>query len=266
MTASAVLLGFDTRSLYLGPAFGLSAHRNAVAVLCVGVAGAFGVARDPRHPKSALIACRSALIPASTLHRLEITAEPMAFLYLDPQSADVEAVRSAMRHDHGRFFAGLRQETATLKTLRRIARREVEPAAARAELATVLGLPSPVRKDPRIADAVRQMRDTPDAPHALADLAKAAGLSPSRFLHLFKETTGVPLRRYRIWNRMGAAVHRVARGATLTEAAHAAGFASSAHFSAAFRGMFGMAPSQLAKAGLGFTNAASPTKPGPASS
>jgi AraC-like DNA-binding protein len=34
---------------------------------------------------------------------------------------------------------------------------------------------------------------------------------------------------------------------SLTEAAHAAGFASSAHFSAAFREMFGMMPSELLK-------------------
>ena len=34
----------------------------------------------------------------------------------------------------------------------------------------------------------------------------------------------------------------------MTEAAHAAGFASSAHFSSAFREMFGMMPSELLKA------------------
>jgi AraC-like DNA-binding protein len=34
---------------------------------------------------------------------------------------------------------------------------------------------------------------------------------------------------------------------SLTEAAHAAGFASSAHFSAAFREMFGMMSSELLK-------------------
>jgi AraC-like DNA-binding protein len=58
----------------------------------------------------------------------------------------------------------------------------------------------------------------------------------------------VPLRRYRIWNRMGAAVRACGEGSSLTEAAHAAGFASSAHFSSAFRDMFGMMPSDLLKA------------------
>jgi AraC-like DNA-binding protein len=47
---------------------------------------------------------------------------------------------------------------------------------------------------------------------------------------------------------MGAAVRASGEGASLTEAAHAAGFASSAHFSSAFRDMFGMMPSDLARA------------------
>ena len=82
----------------------------------------------------------------------------------------------------------------------------------------------------------------------MAELGECAGLSASRFLHLFKAETGVPLRRYRIWNRMGAAVRACGEGLSLTEAAHAAGFASSAHFSSAFREMFGMMPSDLLKA------------------
>jgi AraC-like DNA-binding protein len=260
MKDSAVLLGFGARSLYIGPAFGLSAHRNAVAVLCAGLAGQFGVARDPRDPRSRVVACRTALIPPSTLHRLEIADGPIAFLYLDPQSEDVAAVRAAMRHDYGSFLVGLRREAAALAVFRRIARREIEPGIARADLVTVLGLPAQARKDPRITAAVQRMHAAPDEPHALAELAANAALSPSRFLHLFKDTTGVPLRRYRIWSRMGAATRSIASGATLTEAAHAAGFASSAHFSAAFRAMFGMTPSRLteARSSIKSTSSAAP--------
>src|SRR3954468_12986250 len=91
------------------------------------------------------------------------------------------------------------------------------------------------------------MRDEPQRRHGLPSLAGHAGLSPSRFLHLFKAETGVPLRRYRIWNRMGAAIRATGQGLSLAEAPHAAGFAGSAHFSAAFRDMFGLMPSALLK-------------------
>ena len=52
----------------------------------------------------------------------------------------------------------------------------------------------------------------------------------------------MPFRRYKMWVRMGAAVRSMTAGRSLTEAALAAGFASSSHFSAAFREMFGLSP------------------------
>jgi len=82
-------------------------------------------------------------------------------------------------------------------------------------------------------------------------LGPAFDLAAHRTLqHLFKTCTGLPLRRFRIWNRMGVAIAAVSAGASLTVAAHRAGFSSSAHFSTAFRAMFGLCPSDLVAAGL----------------
>ena len=80
---------------------------------------------------------------------------------------------------------------------------------------------------------------------SLATLARHAKLSPSRFTALFKQATGVPVRRYKLWVAMGAAVRSMQRGASLTEASMEAGFSSPAHFSSAYRQMFGMEPSRL---------------------
>jgi AraC-like DNA-binding protein len=78
-----------------------------------------------------------------------------------------------------------------------------------------------------------------------ATLAARAGLSVSRFQQLFKATTGVTVRRFRLWARMRRAMAMAVAGATITHAALDAGFASPAHFPAAFREMFGMAPTRL---------------------
>jgi AraC-like DNA-binding protein len=51
---------------------------------------------------------------------------------------------------------------------------------------------------------------------------------------------------------MACVARDLAEGRTLTEAAHAAGFASSAHLSTAFSTMFGLAPSALLKAEVAF--------------
>ena len=142
------------------------------------------------------------------------------------------------------------EEAAVIEIMTGLAESRISGAAmARASLGELLGVGTrgkPTRASPQ---ALRHMRDEPRPAHRLTTLAARAGLSPSRFLHLFKAETGVPLRRYRIWNRMGAPRFApCGEGASLTEAAHAAGFASSAHFSSAFRDMFGMMPSELAKA------------------
>ena len=49
---------------------------------------------------------------------------------------------------------------------------------------------------------------------------------------------------------MARVMRVINNGGSLTEAAHAAGFSSSAHFSASFRAMFGLSPSALLDAGV----------------
>lgn len=76
-------------------------------------------------------------------------------------------------------------------------------------------------------------------------LAEALGLSVSRLMHLFKGEVGVPIRRYRIWERVRVLTQHVAEGDSLTMAGLAAGFSDSAHLSHSFQGMFGIPTSQI---------------------
>ena len=242
---SARLLNWGTRVLYIGPAFGLTPHRNATGVLAVALDGTMGVADDPKARAPSYRVARSVLILPNSLHHLRIEGGRMAFLYVDPLGRDLAALRARMRDEGPRVAFDLADEGAAIGLLADIAARRLAAEQARDAVARLLGVGASAKADARIAAALARMRDDPCASHALADLARHAKLSPSRFLHLFKEVTGVPLRRYRIWNRIGAAAAAIAQGASLTEAAHAAGFASSAHFSSAFRDMFGMMPSDL---------------------
>jgi AraC-like DNA-binding protein len=250
MLASMVSLFFwGARALYLGPAFGLSPHRNAVPVLCAGVHAAFEVARDPRRPRAGYAPHRTVLIPANTLHHLRAGAGLMAFLYVDAQSEDFRRLRASAAGDDARHAHGMAGETAYLTALQRLAAGRPWREASD-EIVHALDLVVAPGRDKRVTTALRCLAEAPAERHALASVAAGTGLSPSRFLHLFKATTGVPFRRYRLWTRMGAAVRALAGGARLTDAALDAGFSSSAHFSAAFREMFGLAPSRLARAGL----------------
>jgi AraC-like DNA-binding protein len=103
--------------------------------------------------------------------------------------------------------------------------------------------------DPVILQTCEHIRQHLDRPITLAALAKSIHRSPSRLAHRFREATGVPVRRFILWRRLRAAAEAAIRGSSLTEAAHAAGFADSAHLSRTFRSTFGIVPSILFKRG-----------------
>ncbi|MFP4115145.1 MAG: helix-turn-helix domain-containing protein [Spirochaetota bacterium] len=101
------------------------------------------------------------------------------------------------------------------------------------------------RYDRRILLALQEMRDHIDGFLPASQVADRVALSESRFLHLFRDQTGITYRRMQLWMRLARAFGAFGSGASLTELAHSFGFADSAHFSRAFRQAFGMPPSVL---------------------
>jgi AraC family transcriptional regulator len=99
--------------------------------------------------------------------------------------------------------------------------------------------------DERILRAVRYVNDHLAAPISLAEVAAVAHLSPSRFRHLFAAQTGMALRPYILWRRFVSVWEQRMNGASLSAAAHAAGFADSAHLARTSRRMIGIPPSLL---------------------
>jgi AraC-like DNA-binding protein len=93
--------------------------------------------------------------------------------------------------------------------------------------------------DPRLARVVERLSARHDDLIPVAELAGSAGLSASRFQHLFTREVGVPFRRYRAWHRMRVAIREIVSGSNFTRAAHAAGFFDQAHFAHDFRRTFG---------------------------
>jgi AraC-like DNA-binding protein len=86
-----------------------------------------------------------------------------------------------------------------------------------------------------------------DGPLCLEDASHGIYLSQSRLRHLFVEQTGLAFRTYLLWLRLVRAVQVYSDGGNLTEAAHAAGFSDSAHFSRIFRRTFGLPATTLTR-------------------
>lgn len=99
--------------------------------------------------------------------------------------------------------------------------------------------------DPRVLAVMAQLHQVPQQTDALTAVAAAHGLSPSRLMHLFAEHLNTPFRRYRTWCRLQAALREASSGVSLTQAALAAGFSDSQHFSREFRRAFGVTASEV---------------------
>jgi AraC-like DNA-binding protein len=86
---------------------------------------------------------------------------------------------------------------------------------------------------------------------SLPKIADEVGLSPSRLMHVFTQSTGVPIRPYVRWLRVQRAAGELARGSSITAAAHQAGFSDAAHLTRTFRQMLGATPSEIVRQSAG---------------
>ena len=221
------------RAAYLGPSFTLGRHRNAVAVLAVGLEAPFLFgARDDRRDATEH---RQVLIPPGHWHWLDARGGRMAFLYLDADDVQRPALEGRRDIDTDRLvdaFAGLSCTASALET-------------GWATLMATLRLPAPGTKTAAIGAAMAAVRDAPAKRHAVASHAARATCAVSTFQRRFRAEVGLPWRRWRQWQRLGHAARAICHGSDLTTAAMEAGFASGSHFSDVFRETFGLPPSRL---------------------
>lgn len=96
--------------------------------------------------------------------------------------------------------------------------------------------------DARIARAVALLNDVSGRAVTAACCAAAVRLSPSRFLHLFKEQTGVSFRAFRAWKRARHLLHFVNAETNLAHLAQDIGYPDSTHFSHSIRRFYGLKP------------------------
>jgi AraC-like DNA-binding protein len=99
--------------------------------------------------------------------------------------------------------------------------------------------------DERIMRATDYIKAHLNGNVTLDDAAGHVFLSPGRFRHLFVEQTGMGMRPYVLWRRFILAWELLAKGESISAAAHRAGFADAAHFTRTSNQMFGFPPSLL---------------------
>ncbi len=226
------------QALYAGPSLNLAPHSGSVWCLAVGIDGSLTVTT----PNGTTREGTSVLIPPRLTHQLICHGTGFVSCYLEPTSDRADASRHKFGEWRGEVGVGhVDEERLQFTPL------DDESASHWLDLAA----PAAQRTiDPRIASAARRIREEPAATISSRELAVEAGLSESRFLHLFRDELGTSLRRYRIWARLTHAGAAIAAGNNMTEAAMKSGFASPSHLADRFKSTFGLSATQLLGTGL----------------
>ena len=96
--------------------------------------------------------------------------------------------------------------------------------------------------DPRVSKSIAQIGRFCGEPVTAASCAAEAGLSSSRFLHLFKQETGISFRAFRAWKRARHLLHFANQDLNLAHLAQDIGYPDSTHFSHSIRRFYGLKP------------------------
>jgi AraC-like DNA-binding protein len=96
--------------------------------------------------------------------------------------------------------------------------------------------------DPRVVRAIARIGIFSGEPVTAAGCAAEAGLSASRFLHLFKQETGISFRSFRAWKRARHLLHFANQDLNLAHLAQDIGYPDSTHFSHSIRRFYGLKP------------------------
>lgn len=203
-----------------------------------------------REPGGDWLAYEAAIVPAHRPHAMAAPGGEVALVFAEPESREGRVIHLRYRDGGVSNLAHepLAAELQGLAAAYRGGQADEVLASHGRKVVAVLAASTPRAAgalEARIARALELVRERLDGAVSLGEVAQAVGLSADRFRHLFIEQTGVRFRPYVLWLRMERAVAEYASGATLTHAAHAGGFADSAHFSRTFRRMFGLPAAAL---------------------
>lgn len=242
----------EKRMLFAGCLQRNELHSHSAPVLLAGLYDDFQL----RIGFGSWFRCRAAVIRAGTAYEFDAGGQPFSVIYVEPNetSADGLAPLVADTREEGGALIGSRCELSLVQSLYEdpASPRWVEDAMD--DLMGFAKLRNGKDIDRRVRRAIDCLQNDPEDSEGvplrpLALVARAAGLSTSRFQHLFKEQVGVSYRRYAAWARMRVAVSEVVKGSNFTTAAHASGFYDQPHFAREFRRIFG-APAGRSLAGV----------------
>lgn len=190
--------------------------------------------------------CELAAVLPNVLHTIASDYRSVLSLVIEPESVPPgvfeDLVRRLSGPESSAFANRIRAAYAALRERQRSYGGGNDISNAEFDL-LCLGEALPRRElDPRVARSIVQIGKFCGEPVTAASCAAAAALSPSRFLHLFKEETGISFRSFRAWKRARHLLHFANQDINLAHLAQDIGYPDSTHFSHSIRRFYGLKP------------------------
>jgi AraC-like DNA-binding protein len=222
---------------------GFHAHHAIQVTVCLNGSLTLSTGRDS-------LSGRALAVVADSSHRLEARGL-LAFIFIEPESAAGRTLTAKLfgqgplaAIDHAGFLEAVDPLRGALDEP--LDRKDMLDLAGRA-IDRLAPVTCTRRPDERVQRIIAYASEHLDRPLTLEQSSAGVFLSGSRLRHLFVEQTGLAFRTYLLWVRLVRAVQLYSEGMTLTESAHGAGFADSAHFSRIFKRTFGLPATTLTR-------------------
>jgi len=200
------------------------------------------------------IYCRSLIIPAGYTIKVDTHKALIANCNLDVLGHDYFSLFSLAKDKVNGLGSNLSNEEQLIEDFLLMFNRSLSSHESYQHLDKTLhpkqeSEPNLPATDHRIKKVIEYIQNTVNQHTTGEELAQLVNLSIPRLAQLFKQQTGIPIRRYRLWHRLYLTAHNVGSGRNLTDAAIEAGFTDSSHFVRTFRAMLGMSPSCILSQG-----------------
>lgn len=236
---------WDKRTLYIGPLLEPMSLSQGASTLLISLEDEIEFQLDglEKPHKS-----HSLLIPAGQSIYVDTRHQVVANCNLDPLCEDYFNLSQKMQRLHDGVYWNIHDLRTYQQAYITLRSEELTSDQAYSTLDGLLASTDqqpPFKIDTRVEQTINNIKMSVDDNVSVESLANAVQLSVPRLMQLFKEKTGIPIRRYRLWHRLYTAGLKVGQGHNITEAALLAGFTDSAHFSNTFKDMFGICPTKI---------------------
>ena len=251
----------NRRTMYIGRLKRLIDHSNGLTALIISL-----------DEELALIDCngvqqgvsKSFLIPAGAHVTLDTRDSIIVWCFLDTIGQDLATLipnmASSMRiDDRSDCFSGIAGEAQLIHQALSLFKNRVSAEVAFSMLDKWVGFEASVTvgietsgtsgaqfvPDKRVEMAISLIKKNYSENVSIDEIARAVELSVPRLIQLFKQSTGIPIRRFRLCHRIYVTLIKLSEGMMLTEAVLDAGFSDYAHFSRIFKELSSVKPSKI---------------------